>query len=124
MNMRAGDSSSGWLVWWVLPYFVVYDILLLTKSMILKTWFDKLIDCHKGVINRLLHVLGIGLVFVGIFEKSLWLLVVGAVLQEFGHFYEYWRTRDPKSSPWYCFRPQIIFWVIFVLMIVYIIFTK
>ena len=92
--------------------------------MILQTWFHKLIACHKGTINRLLHVVGIGLVFIALFQKSILLLIAGAVLQELGHFYEYWRTRDPKSSPWYCFRPQMIFWVVLVLIIGYILFTR
>ena len=92
--------------------------------MILQDWFKKLIDCHQGIINRLFHVFGIGLAFIGIFEKSILLLFIGAIIQELGHFYEYWRTGDPKSSPWYCFKPQIIFWIMFVLMIFYILFTK
>lgn len=78
------------------------------------------IVCHDGLINRLLHVVGLGMVIVGAIYKSFPMVVTGAVIQEFGHFYQYAITKDKKYSPWNCFKPQSLFaWPIFILIAIY-----
>ncbi|MBI2797795.1 hypothetical protein HYX70_00665 [Candidatus Saccharibacteria bacterium] len=65
--------------------------------------------CHQGKVNLLLHVVGYSLVGVGIWQKSFWYVIAGAIVQELGHFYQYVKTKNYKDSPLYCLRSQVLF---------------
>ena len=83
------------------------------------------IRCHKGTINRLLHVIGFTLIGLGIWQKSFLLVIGGAVTQELGHFYQYAKTRNIKDSPFYCLKPQALFaYPIFTLILLYVYFAR
>jgi len=89
------------------------------------TYLKEFIECHEGVLNRIIHIAGLGIIVWGIFEKSVSLVILGALIQEGGHFYQYWKTGDKKYSPWFCFKPQLFFaYPLFILIILYIIFTR
>ena len=80
------------------------------------------IRCHKGTMNRSLHIAGFSLMGLGILEKSLTLVISGSVVQELGHIYQYVKTRDFKDSPFYCLKPQLLFaYPLFILIIIYVI---
>jgi hypothetical protein len=88
----------------------------------LKKYFIQFVDCHEGNINKVLHVIGLSLVGIGIYYKSLAFVLVGSVVQELGHTYQYLKTRDPKASPWHCLKPQSIFaYPILILIIIYVV---
>lgn len=92
--------------------------------MITKYW-NQFVGYHTGTINKLIHVVGFALIGVGVFEKSLSLVIAGGLTQELGHFYEYYRTKTPQSSPWACVKPQSIFaYPLFILIILYVIWAK
>ncbi len=93
--------------------------------MIIKKYLKQFIECHHGTINKLIHILGFGIIGVGIFEKSIFLVIVGAVVQELGHVYQYIKTKNPKYSPLNCFKPQTLFaYPLFILIILYVLFAK
>ena len=65
------------------------------------------------------------MVGIGIFEKSILLVLEGAVVQELGHVYQYIKTKNKKYSPWYCFKPQTLFaYPLFIVIILYVLFAK
>lgn len=79
------------------------------------------IRCHKGTLNRVLHIVGFSLIGVGIWQKSFFFAIAGAITQELGHFYQYAKTKNIKDSPFYCLKPQALFaYPIFILILVYI----
>lgn len=83
------------------------------------------IRCHKGTVNRIIHVIGFSLIGIGIWDKSLLFVFGGGITQEFGHVYQYAKTRNIKDSPFYCIKPQSFFaYPIFILIIIYVIFAK
>lgn len=83
------------------------------------------IGCHKGLINNLLHIVGLSLIGIGIWQKSLLLVLAGGIVQELGHIYQYAKTRNIKDSPFYCLKPQLIFaYPIYILIIIYVIVAK
>ncbi len=83
------------------------------------------IGCHTGTINRVLHVIGILFVVTGLFEKSLFFVIAGAVIQESGHFYQYARTKKFKDSPLHCLKPQLIFaYPLLLAAILFVVLTK
>jgi len=83
------------------------------------------IRCHEGTINRLLHIAGFGLLGVGVWQLNIWLVLLGGVVQEFGHIYQYAKTRDFKDSPFYCIKPQALFaYPVFILLIIYVLEAK
>ncbi|EKD92981.1 MAG: hypothetical protein ACD_28C00285G0008 [uncultured bacterium] len=75
----------------------------------IKSQWRKFVECHTGVLNKVIHGIGFSLIGLGIFEKSLALVLVGAVVQEFGHVYQYMKTHEGRFSPWNCFKPQLVF---------------
>ena len=76
---------------------------------------DKAPLLPKGTI---LHVIGFSLVFLGVSYLNVWLVLLGGVVQEFGHFYQYWKTSLLKHSPLTCVKPQSLFaYPIFLLII-------
>jgi len=75
----------------------------------LKKYFSQFIDCHHGIFNKILHLIGFGMIGAGIFNKNLSFVIAGALIQELGHFYQYSKTRKLKDSPWHCLRPQLLF---------------
>ncbi len=82
---------------------------------------QQFIRCHKGTINRLLHIVGFSLIGLGIWQKSLLLVIGGGITQELGHFYQYARTRNYKDNPLFCLKPQVSFaYPFFILIIVYV----
>ncbi len=82
-------------------------------------------DFHHGKFNIALHLLGFGLIGWGVVEKSLVLVVVGAIVQELGHVYQYFKTRDPKDNPINGLKSQSIFALpIFILIVIYVIVAK
>ena len=92
--------------------------------MIGKYW-KQFVKCHTGTINRFIHIIGFALIGFGVVEKSLMLVVAGGITQELGHFYEYYRTKNPQSSPLACIKPQSIFaYPIFILIIIYVILVQ
>ncbi|QQR54562.1 hypothetical protein IPG41_05215 [Candidatus Peregrinibacteria bacterium] len=90
----------------------------------IKAQWKKFVECHTGVLNKLIHVLGFALVGLGILEKSLSLVLVGAFVQEFGHIYQYMKTHEGRFSPWQCFRPQLLFaYPLLILIILYVVYS-
>lgn len=80
----------------------------------------RFVRCHHGTINILVHIVGFAAIGLGIWQKSILLIIGGAVVQELGHFYQYAKTRDIKDSPFYCVKPQTFFaYPLFILLIVY-----
>ncbi len=65
----------------------------------LKVYLRQFIICHEGILNKILHIVGFGFIGVGIFYKSLFFVLTGAVIQELGHFYQYMKTGEKKYSP-------------------------
>ncbi len=87
--------------------------------------FKEFIACHKGMVNRIFHVVGIVMVIVGLFNKDLAIFIVGAFTQEFGHVYQYLKTKQYKYSPLFCLKPQLLFaYPLFLVGILYILFSK
>lgn len=96
---------------------------LLTK--ILSTNLNHFKRCHKGLINKLFHVLGFGLIGLGIFYKDVFFVLAGALTQEAGHFYQYIKTKNPKDSPLHCLKPQAIFaYPVLALIVLYILYYQ
>ena len=89
--------------------------------MKLKQHFLEFIGCHGGTVNRILHMIGFILIFVGIIIKNVYIVLVGAVVQEKGHFYQYSKTKEKKDSPLQCLKPQLIFaYPLLILIIIYV----
>lgn len=87
--------------------------------------FEEFIAFHHGVFNRILHLAGFAMIGLGIFEKSLLLVITGAVVQELGHVYQYLKTRDPKDNPLRGLKAQSIFAIpLFILIIIYVVIAK
>ena len=56
-------------------------------------------DFHKGTVNITLHVFSFAVMFYGLVAKDTLLVILGlAVIDEFGHLYNYFMLfkRDPK----------------------------
>lgn len=55
-------------------------------------------DFHKGTVNIILHIISFSVIFYGLAVKNTLLVILGvAVIDEFGHIYNYFRfNRDPK----------------------------
>jgi len=82
--------------------------------------FKQFIRCHHGAVNIAVHVLGFTLVGVGVWQRSVLIIIAGALAQEAGHFYQYARTRNIKDSPLYCLKPQaLLAYPLFILLILY-----
>lgn len=78
------------------------------------------IRCHHGTINILVHIVGFTIVGVGVWQKSVLLIIGGALFTELGHFYQYAKTRNIKDSPFYCVKPQAFFaYPVFILLALY-----
>ena len=78
------------------------------------------IRCHHGTINIVVHIVGFGIIGVGVWQKSVLLIIVGAAVQELGHVYQYAKTRNIKDNPFYCVKPQAFFaYPFFILLILY-----
>lgn len=93
--------------------------------MTISKYSNQFVECHDGVSNRVIHIIGFTFIGFGIIEKNLPLVIVGGITQELGHFYEYFKTKHPKANPLYCLKSQSIFaYPIFILIILYIIFAK
>ena len=76
-------------------------------------------------MNLALHLIGLGLIGLGIIEKSLTPVIIGAIIQESGHCYAYARTGDPRQSPRYCVKPQLFFaYPLLGLIVLYIVLSK
>ena len=97
---------------------------MLSRLMILRS-LQQFIGCHTGTINRVLHVVGFGCIGLGIVDKRLLLVLLGAMIQELGHWYQFARTKDPMQSPWHCLKPQLFFaYPLFGLIVLYVIFSR
>ncbi len=89
-----------------------------------KSQWIKFVECHTGLLNKLIHVVGFALIGLGILEKSLPLVLLGAVVQEFGHIYQYMKTHEGRFSPWQCFKPQLLFaYPLLLIIILYVVFA-
>ena len=87
----------------------------------IKKYLKQFIECHYGILNRILHIIGFSVIGVGIYYKSLIFVLTGAVIQELGHFYQYAKTGKFRDSPWHCLKPQSLFaYPILILIIVYV----
>ncbi len=80
------------------------------------------VDFHNGVVNRILHLIGFGLFFVGLFEKNILLIIVGALVQESGHFYNYYvlKERDTRLNPFKASLRQLVILTPVVLLLFWI----
>ncbi|MBT4446550.1 hypothetical protein HOA92_00790 [archaeon] len=87
----------------------------------IKHLFLEFIGCHGGKVNRFLHVLGLALILTSIFQKNIYLLIIGAIFQEMGHFYQYYKTKNKSESPLQCLKPQLLFaYPLLIIIIIYI----
>ena len=87
--------------------------------------YKEFITCHEGVVNRIFHIVGITLVIFGLLNKDIVLFIVGAFTQEFGHVYQYLKTKQYKYSPLFCFKPQLLFaYPLFLIGALYILFSN
>lgn len=73
-----------------------------------KTLFLRFIVCHAGTINQILHGIGLVVILYGIYGKNIWFFLGGIFIQEFGHIYQYSRTRKKEHSPLHCSLPQLV----------------
>ncbi len=86
-----------------------------------KSQWVKFVECHAGLLNKFIHVVGFVLIGFGILGKSLVLVLGGAVVQEFGHVYQYIKTHEGRFSPWNCFKPQLMFaYPLLIVIILYV----
>lgn len=93
--------------------------------MNIKKLFNEFVICHDGTVNKLIHIVGFATIGVGIIEKSLFYVIAGGVIQESGHFYQYFKTKQYKYSPLSCLKPQSLFaYPIFILIILYVLFAR
>lgn len=93
--------------------------------MTIKKLYHDFIICHDGTINRLIHVVGFTIIGLGIIEKSLLYVIAGGIIQESGHFYQYFKTKQYKYSPLSCLKPQSVFaYPLFILIILYVLFAR
>ena len=91
----------------------------------INNYLEQFIECHNGILNRIIHVIGFALIGIGIMEKSLFWVITGGITQELGHFYQYAKTKKPTDSPLYCLKPQLIFaYLPFFLIILYVVLAK
>ncbi len=82
------------------------------------------IHCHHGKINRILHLIGLITLGYGVWQKNLTLLIAGAIIQEIGHVYQYYKTGQLKDSPLSCIKPQSVFaYPIFIGLVLYVVFV-
>lgn len=87
----------------------------------IKKYFKEFIKCHDGIVNRLSHLAGLGFVVAGILERGFWLVILGAIIQEAGHAYQYLKTGEKKYSPLFCLKSQSIFvYPVFAAIIIYV----
>lgn len=78
------------------------------------------ISCHDGKLNRIMHVIGLSFLIYGVFQKNLSLLIIGSIIQELGHFYQFHQTGQLKDSPLACLKSQSLFvYPIFIILIIY-----
>lgn len=85
--------------------------------------FKTFILCHEGTLNKVLHVFGLLTLLTGLFYKSIALVIAGAVIQELGHFYQYYKSGLLRHSPLTCLKPQSIFaYPLLLLAIAYVLF--
>lgn len=87
--------------------------------------FNEFVICHDGTANRLIHILGFLTIGIGIIEKNLFYVLLGGIIQELGHFYQYYTTKNYKYSPLFSIKPQSLFFLpIYILMVLYVIFAR
>ena len=90
-------------------------------KMDLKESFLEFIGCHGGIVNRILHIIGLIFIVIGIIQKNVFFVLLGAVIQESGHFYQYAKTKKEIDNPLHCFKPQLIFaYPLLILIIIYV----
>lgn len=91
----------------------------------LTSYWKQFIECHAGLINKILHVIGFVCVGIGIMEKDLVCVIAGIIIQEIGHLYQYANTGKFEHSPFYCTKSQLIFaYPLFILIILYVVLAK
>jgi hypothetical protein len=92
---------------------------------IIQKYFKDFIDFHEGVLNKVIHIIGFALIGLGIIQKSLFLVIIGGITQEMGHVYQHAKTKKQKDSPWHGIKCQSIFAIpFFILIVIYVVFTK
>ena len=67
---------------------------------------------HKGTVNILLHIISFTILFKGLINKSVILVIIGfAIIDEMGHLYNYFFLfkRNEKYNPLRMIPYQIIY---------------
>jgi len=81
------------------------------------------IICHEGILNKVLHGIGLILIIISIWQKEIIFLIIGGLIQESGHFYQYYKTKLIQHSPKQCVKTQVIFaYPVFAIIAAYILF--
>ena len=71
-----------------------------------------LTDFHKGFVNIMFHILGIGMLVFGLLYHNLVFAILGLfVIDEIGHIYNYYtfHHKNPKYNPWKILLHQTIY---------------
>ena len=68
-------------------------------------------DFHRGEVNLLLHLISFVVLFIGLHQKNIIMIIVGAaVIDEFGHIYNFYlHKKDPKYGVVRMFPYQVLF---------------
>jgi len=93
-------------------------------NLSVQDYFKEFIKCHDGMVNRLLHIIGFIIIYFGIIKINIWWFIVGTIIQEIGHVYQYLKTKKIIYHPLYCFKPQLIFaFPIYIAFMIYILLS-
>ena len=96
--------------------YVIFKMIIFYKKL-----FTDFTICHHGTVNKLLHMVGLLFIAVGLIKINITYFIIGALIQECGHFYQYFKTKEQQYSPKFCFKPQIfIVYPLFILGATYI----
>ena len=88
-------------------------------------YLKQFIECHDGIVNKLIHVVGVIIIIFGIYYKNIPIVLLGFLVPELGHTYQYWKTKNIKYAPWFCIKSQLrIVPPVIILIILYILLTK
>lgn len=104
---------------------LIYYLSMHRIGVELKKLFSDFVVCHEGGVNRVIHLIGFAMIGLGIWEKNIFLVLGGGIVQELGHVYQYAKTKQFKYNPFACLKPQSVFaYPIFILIILYVLFAK
>ncbi len=76
------------------------------------------IHFHSGAVNIILHLASIPVIFLGLMNKSILLIVAGTVMQEAGHIYNHVTGKHKYSLK--LVPAQIILFILIIIPLMYL----